>query len=68
MDNCKQSKDCIFELTKIYILQNNLAQGLTEEEFVYKYIEVYDKISTKLSDIQAKTANDNVESFQKIFY
>lgn len=35
----------LINLTNIYIQQNNLAQGITETEFVDKYFEIYKKIS-----------------------
>lgn len=51
------SKIDLIELTNIYFQQNNLAQGITEEEFVEKYLNTLEKISINVSNYK-KTERD----------
>lgn len=58
----------LINLTNIYIQQNNIAQGITETEFVDKYFEIYKKISNQFDIKLSEIVQKNSENFQKAFY
>lgn len=51
----------LIEMTNIYIQQNKVAQNLTEEEFVKKYIYTLEKISEEIS----KYKNEKIKNYLK---
>lgn len=53
----------LIQLTNIYIQQNNLAQGITEIEFVDKYFEIYKNISEQFKNTKKLERKTNPQKY-----